>query len=104
MEPFEISECYRPTELKYALTITAEGFSMDDDDWKVEIIGGRGKVTLEKKDCFDDGAGHWFFTLNSEAVGAGQPILAVTAYVPDEDFADGLRTEVYKKRLPIYIY
>ena len=100
---FPLDEIFIPTEVKFAFKIEADGFSMDDDDFNVVVKGSTGSVTLEKDDCFDDGEGHWYFAFDSSDVGPGQPVATVTAYVPDTDYPDGLRTEAYKMKLPVYI-
>ena len=98
-----IDVIFIPSEVKFAFSLTADGFSMDDDDFKVVIQGSKSSVTLAKADCFDDGAGNWFFAFDSAEVGQGQPTGIFTAYVPDADFPDGFRTEVDKILLPVYI-
>ncbi len=98
-----LDDIFVGTELKFALDITADGFDMDNDGWSVTVKGSLGSVRIDKSDCIDDGESNWFFTFDSTAVGPGQPVAIVTAYVPDNDFPDGLRTEVDKVNLPIYI-
>ena len=39
------------------------------------------------------------FTLDTAELGTGDYIVTTIAYVPDEDFDDGLRTEVQKQLL-----
>ena len=91
------------TELKFAFTIEAAGFSMEDDDFNIVIRGSKGSVELTKDDCFKDGEGNWYFGFDSAATGPGYIMAKFTAYVPDSDFDDGLRTEVEEVTLPIYV-
>lgn len=82
------------TEYKFAITITAEGFSMDQDDFEIKVRGRRKTVTIPKEECIVDGEGQWYFTFDSAVTGGGLITAIVTAYVPDYDFPDDLRTEV----------
>ena len=86
---------YTGTDLKFSIDIKSSGFSMDNDDFEVVLVNGRRKVTLAKDDLVhgDDG---WFLCFNSADLGAGDITMIVYAHVPDDDFDDGVRTEVYK--------
>lgn len=85
---------YYGTELKFLLTITAEGFSMDDDDFTVTLRNGNRSLTLTKNDCIESG-GDWYIVFNSKDIGVGTISAVITAHVPDNDFPDGIRDEVY---------
>lgn len=80
------------TELKYQVVIAAEGFSMDNDDWSVTITRGRISQTFDKADCIH-GEGGWYVCFDTAVFGPGDYYATLTAYVPDSDFPDGLRTE-----------
>ena len=90
---------YLGTELKYQLNITATGFSMVDDDFTVDIVRGPNRIHFEKADLVTDGEGHYFVCFDTTPLGAGLASIICVAYVPDEDFTDGLRTEVRKAEL-----
>lgn len=90
---------YKGTELKYMLNIEAQGFSMDDDDFEVTLISNRKRVTIKKDEMVIDEQGHFLFCFDTELLGTGDIILEITAYVPDDDFPDGLRTEKNKMML-----
>ena len=81
------------TELKYKITMTATGFSMDEDDWTVTISRGSASRTFTKADCIHGGDG-WYVCFDTAAFGPGQYYGTLTAFVPDNDFPDGTRTEV----------
>lgn len=89
---------YVPTELKYKVTMTATGFSMDNDDWSVTITRGANSRTFLKSECVH-GQDGWYVCFNTADFGAGKYYATLTAYVPDSDFPDGLRTEVKKFEL-----
>ena len=102
---------YSGTEAKYLIEITADGFSMVDDDFTVEIVRGPNHQFFAKADLVDEeyqeeDADHntvtkhrYYVCFDTATLGAGTVYAIVTAYVPDMDFSDGLRTEVYKVEL-----
>lgn len=88
------------TQLKFALTVTADGFSMDDDDFEVTLKSQSKSLTIKKEDMVhDDTEGQWYFTFDSAAFGPGLVSVIVTASVPDDDFDGGVRREVVKRSL-----
>ena len=89
---------YLGTELKFKVDISASGFSMDTDSWSVTISCGKHSREFSKSDCIsgDDG---WFVCFDTTEFGPGMYYAKVTAYVPDIDFNDGIRTEI--KKMPL---
>lgn len=83
------------TELKFKIDIEAEGFSMENDDFNVVIQRRNVKKTFQKSDLVNDGEGNYYVCFDTAEFGVGTISAVVTAYVPDTDFPDGLRTEVY---------
>lgn len=83
------------TELKFKIEIEAEGFSMTDDDFNIVIQRRNVKKVFNKEDLVNDGEGGYYVCFDSAEFGPGMVSAVVTAYVPDSDFEDGLRTEVY---------
>ena len=94
-----IKKPYVGTELKFLVTMTATGFSMDTDNWSVTVTRGRISKTFPKTDCIR-GTDGWYLCFDSAEFGPGQYYATLTAYVPDNDFPDGMRTEVTKVPLP----
>lgn len=92
----DLNHAYLGTELKYALNISAEGFSMAEDNFRVELKCGPRSIVLEKDDLTRDGEDNYYITFDSREIGPGRITAIITAYVPDEDFEDGLRTEIAK--------
>lgn len=86
------------TELKYLVEITAAGFSMATDDFNIVLSRGSHSVTFEKSDLVTDGE-NYYLVFDTAQFRTGDLYYTITAYVPDNDFPDGLRTEVFKKRL-----
>ena len=90
---------YQGTELKFILDIQSEGFSMADDDFKVVIKNTKKSVTIPKADMILDENENYLFTVDTGFMGTGEYWITTIAYVPDDDFDDGLRTEVQKQLL-----
>ena len=73
---------------------------MDSDDFEIKLQRGTNVLTLTKDDLIreveDDDSVTWYMCFDSAFFGKGPITVVVTAYVPDTDFDDGLRTEVDK--------
>ena len=90
---------YKGTELKFQLEITADGFSMQDDDFKVVIKNIKNEKEIRKEEMILTDDERYLFTIDTGELGTGEYWLTTIAYVPDDDFDDGLRTEVRKQLL-----
>ena len=92
---------YLGTELKFALSIESEGFSMETDDFKVVVKSTKKKkeIVITKEEMLIDENEKYLFLIDTEELGIGEYWIYVYAYVPDEDFPDGIRTEVQKQQL-----
>lgn len=89
------------TELKFKVDIQAGGFSMEDDDFTVTIRRRNQERVFHKEDMVIDGEGGYYVCFDTAEFGTGIISAVVTAYVPDQDFPDGLRTEVTEMDLVI---
>lgn len=91
---------YAGSRLKWAVNMTCEGFSMDDDDWKIVVTRGNNTVEYTKDNSIkDETEDQWYITVDTLALGAGQCYITFVAYVPDSDFPDGIRTEIQEYEL-----
>ena len=86
------------TEFKYLVDIAASGFSMADDDFNIKLKRGNVVKVFQKDDLVRDGD-DFYLCFDSAEFGKGSITAIITAYVPDSDFEDGFRTEVYKLEL-----
>ena len=84
------------TGLKFAVTITAEGFDQGEDDWKVVFQCGRNTIELTKADMVVEGE-DFIATVDTALLGAGTLSATTYAYVPDDDWDGGIRTEIDKQ-------
>lgn len=83
------------TELKVVVQMTCEGFSMETDPWKVTIKRGSKEVICERgKNTVFDGE-NWVCLVDTSILGAGIYKVIGEIDVPDPDFEDGYRHEVY---------
>ena len=106
--------------LKYKVEITAEGFSMEDDEFSVEVSRGSKSIIFEKPDMLihevetevvvpGSGSGEgttetvveteYYIAIDTEVLGAGQYVAITRAYVPDDDVEGGVRVEITKQNL-----
>ena len=81
-----------------SLGFAADG-SMADDDFKVVIKNTKKSVTIPKAEMILDENENYLFTVDTGFMGTGEYWITTIAYVPDDDFDDGLRTEVQKQLL-----
>ena len=83
------------TEAKYFIDIQQEGFSMEEDDFTVELRWGmRPKsMVITKQDMITDTSGKYFFEFSTKDM-VGKVTAICKYYVPDVDDPDGVREEV----------
>lgn len=100
MEDYLINRCYVGSELKLLLTIDADGFDIDNDDWTVTIRRGTNVKTFTKEsNTVRDSEGAWYLLLDTKEMGPGLYVMITDVDIPDTDFPDGLRHETYKQEL-----
>ena len=90
------------TKVKYLINLAASGFSMMTDDFKVSIFCSGITKEFKKVDCtYDADTGKWYLCFDTSGFRSGEMIATFTAFVPDADFPDGMRTEKDKISLGI---
>lgn len=84
------------TELKLNINIEPIGSTtMDNYDFEVEVYCSIKRiVTIQKKDAIRIDESNYVVLVDTKETGAGDLKCRVTAHIPDDDFADGFRTEV----------
>lgn len=87
---------YKGGDYKFSIDIKVSGFSMERDDFTIVLINGKKKLTLHKRDLVRSESGVWYICFSSDDIGAGDVTIVVYAHVPDDDFKDGIRTEIFK--------
>ena len=90
------SRVFKGSDLKLNIHIEPLGeLTMDDYEWYVECYCSDEtpiKITKDKARRVDDS--NFIITLNTQQLGIGPLQCVITAYIPDEDFDDKLRTEI----------
>lgn len=87
---------YVGTEVKLNIHIEPlDGLAMEDYNFKVEVFTSpKNRVTITKEQARKIDANNYLIMVNTAKVGQGLLRCEVTAYIPDGDFDDALRTEV----------
>ena len=110
---------YKGSEIKFSIALTAQGFSMDDDDFAIEVRGQKGSIKGNKNNttgdsnivifrepALDDDSsssepseGTWFAIISTDPLSTGDMDVIGTAYIPDSNAPDGIRTDLAKTTL-----
>lgn len=100
MEPHGNNDCvaWLGGALKYAVNMSCPGFDMDDDDWRITVVRRDKSVVFTKENSITDGE-QWFICFDSSKIGPGTVYIIFEAFVPDDDFPDGIRKEVVRHEL-----
>ena len=94
---------YSGSEVKFGIELTAQGFSMDTDDFEVQVTTGRGTVNGNSTNTGTDGNliiykdssdGKWYAILDTSPLGTGDVKVVATAHIPDSNAKDGIRNEI----------
>jgi len=107
---------YKGTEIKFIINLEAEGFSMDDDDFDIEVVSPKSRVKGCKRTPREDGpdvmifkdadlvssdssssgdpGGTWCAIAETKDLDIGELRVIATAYIPDANANDGIRVEV----------
>lgn len=91
---------YQGTDLKFAITIEREGFNIDVDPWTITVVSDTKSIICNKMENTVIGEdGQWYLILDTTSLDNGTCYLVIDIDVPDNDFPDGFRHEVYKQKL-----
>lgn len=84
------------TGLKLNIHIEPMGeMTMDDYNFEVEIYcSSKRAITVKKQDAIRNDENNYIVLVDTNIVGSGTLKCKVTAYIPDGDFEDHLRTEI----------
>lgn len=93
------------TELKLALNISDIGkYVLEDLNFHIiAYTNQKKKFTIEKKDCIHVNDSCYLILIDTSIYDIGNLILDVFLDVLDDDFEDGIRTEVYRIKTEIKI-
>lgn len=96
---------YKGSEIKFKVELTAEGFSMDDNDFDIEVASPRGSVKGSKTGTATTNQGSvalalnkegddWFAVADTNDLTKGELRVIATAHIPDTSASDGVRNEI----------
>ena len=110
---------FKGDEAKFAINLTAPGFSMDTDDFDVEIVstnggslkgskGGAGTDVIifsETDSSGEEPVTTWYVIVDTsnELKPGGKLKVVATAYVPDAHANDGIRKQTAVEMLDSFI-
>lgn len=118
---------YKGDEIKFSIELTAQGFSMDDDDFDIEVVSSNGSSVKGSKNP-PAGSGtdviifseevettippaeeggeptvetttFWYAIVKTEKLDIGNLRVIATAYVPDAHADDGIRVQTAVRTL-----
>lgn len=88
---------YVGEDLKFKITLTADGFSQKDDDYEIDFYCGDNQpLHFNKSDMKEGLDGDYYLLIDTEEknLKPGVMRMIITAYIPDNDFHDHTRKEV----------
>jgi hypothetical protein len=91
---------YLGSDLKFKIEITAAGFDQATDDYTVDLYCGNKKIAYTRADIVEQ-AGDYYLLVNTSLLKPGIMKLVITAMVPDNTFASGVRREVEVKTIGV---
>lgn len=95
-----MNKYYLGSEKKLAITINCQGFNMDTDPWQVTITNGSKQIVCTRtQNSAVDGNNQWYLLIDTTKLGVGKPKAVIEIEVPDTDFEDEYRHEIYVKQL-----
>lgn len=111
---------YKGTEVKFSISLTAQGFSMDDDEFEIEVVTPRASVKGYKtptestqttdivifkevpstdEDSSDEAVSSWYGIVDTSKLNVGEVRVVATAHIPDSNAPDGIRDEIAVAKL-----
>lgn len=84
------------TEFKVNINMTPiDNRHMSDIEWECLVFTetSHKTLTINKREAIKVDRDNYIIRIDSNVCGAGKYYVTLTAYVPDEDFIDGIRTE-----------
>lgn len=90
------TQIYLGSEIKLNISIEPIGeMTMDNYNFQVEVFTSpKRKVTVQKSELIRVDSNNYILPLDTSKLGVGDLRCIITAYIPDGDFEDQLRTEI----------
>ena len=107
---------YQGQEIKFKLDIVADGFSMDNDPFDVQVTSGRTSVSGSKTIAYDSGNENtakqgseevcitksdedWWVVAKTDTLATGSMRVIITAHITDTSAYDGVRNDISVNQL-----
>lgn len=86
---------YVGEDLKFKITLTAEGFNQSKDPYEIDFYCGDNPVKHFTQGQMKPGLdGDYYLLIDTKGMKPGVMRMVITAHIPDEDFDDNYRDEV----------
>ena len=86
---------YIGTDLKFQITLTAEGFDQDENNYDIDFYcGSNTPKHYTQQNVVKGGDGCHYLLIPTNDLTPGMMKMVITAYVPDPDFPNNVRKEV----------
>ena len=91
-------------EVKFQITITQQGFNMNEDNFRVKLTYGMlsKELIITKEQMVSNDLDEWFFMFDTTGM-VGRIKAECSFDVPDSDYPDGFRTEVDRQFILVVI-
>lgn len=107
----QVQSFYKGDEVKFSIDLQAPGFSMDDNNFDIEVTSSGGGSEKASKNApsadnallifkeTEGGEDTWYAIIDTTKLGVGDLYVIATAHVPDVNANDGVRRQSAKQKL-----
>ena len=85
---------YIGTDLKFKITLTADGFNQKTDNYDIDFYCGSYHKHYTNSNMVEDVDGNFYLCIPTNNLAPGMMKMVITAYVPDNCFSGHTRKEV----------
>ena len=85
---------YTGTDLKFQITLTADGFNQATDRYDIDFYCGAKVIHYTQSNIVRGSNGNFYLLIPTKELAPGMMRMVITAYVPDTDFPKAVRKEV----------
>lgn len=86
---------YVGEDLKFKITLTADGFDQGTDNYEIDFYCGDNTVKhFTQADMKTGLDGDYYLLINTKGMQPGVMRMVITAHIPDNDFPDHFRDEM----------
>lgn len=85
---------YIGTDLKFKITLTADGFDQSRDDYDIDFYCGTQVKHYNQSHMITGSDGFHYLCIKTDDLAPGMMKMVITAHIPDRDFSEGVRKEI----------